>query len=265
MKKSGFTLVEMLIVVVIIGILASALFPKITGYMERTRDLKRQTDLHTIAAAIEIYRNTHGEMPTRTMTKKEQQLNETGRHFHHKIAWYASALQNALGDYISSIPTDPSKKTMVNIYHLMTFNNSSDDNRKLAEVRFWKDLKGGTLYKPWEYLYYITRWTSVEQRSESIIDSAGVLVAKVETPEYANYIISSPREKSANGGTWMIPSWYYRNGKYFVAPWLETKEIKLCSSVEKASKEHPLTSRIEDGKACYYTSEDQLYYVYKIE
>ena len=53
----------MLIVVVIIGILSAALLPKLTWYMARTRDLKRQVDLRNIAAVIEMYKNEHGELP----------------------------------------------------------------------------------------------------------------------------------------------------------------------------------------------------------
>lgn len=67
MKRAGFTLVEMLIVVVIIWILSSALLPRLIGYMARTRDMKRQADLRNIAAAIEMYRGEIGEWPLLTM------------------------------------------------------------------------------------------------------------------------------------------------------------------------------------------------------
>ncbi|MBQ9554473.1 type II secretion system protein [bacterium] len=43
--KKAFTLVEMLIVVVIIGILSSALLPRLQGAQSAARDAARKSDL----------------------------------------------------------------------------------------------------------------------------------------------------------------------------------------------------------------------------
>ncbi len=62
-KELAFTLVEMLIVIVVIGILAGAILPKIMGVMSRARDTKRVSDLRNVAMAIESYKMDTGEYP----------------------------------------------------------------------------------------------------------------------------------------------------------------------------------------------------------
>gem|GEM_PF-2461804 len=60
MQKKSFTLIEMLIVVVIIGILAAALIPRLQSVQARARDTKRKADLHQIATALAIYKEDNG-------------------------------------------------------------------------------------------------------------------------------------------------------------------------------------------------------------
>ena len=52
--RKTFTLIEMLIVIVIIGILAAALVPRLQAVQARARDARRKTDLKTIYNANEI-------------------------------------------------------------------------------------------------------------------------------------------------------------------------------------------------------------------
>ncbi len=53
----------MLIVIVIIGILAAAIVPKITGVLARARDTQRVADLRNVAMAVENYKMDYGEYP----------------------------------------------------------------------------------------------------------------------------------------------------------------------------------------------------------
>ncbi len=82
----AFTLVEMLIVVIIIGILMSALLPKLTWAQAGARDTARTIDVANINTALAMYFNNSGVYPQRDC---------------------ASNLSGDLKSYIKSIPTDP--------------------------------------------------------------------------------------------------------------------------------------------------------------
>jgi type IV pilus assembly protein PilA len=54
-KQRGFTIVELLIVIVVIGILAAIVITSFAGVQAKARDAKRQTDIRALAAQLEKY------------------------------------------------------------------------------------------------------------------------------------------------------------------------------------------------------------------
>jgi type II secretion system protein G len=63
-KESGFTLLELLIVIVIIGILALLIIPNITSAPKKARDTQRKTDLRAIQKGLEEYFVSNNVYPT---------------------------------------------------------------------------------------------------------------------------------------------------------------------------------------------------------
>ena len=68
MKKStrGFTLVEIIIVVVVIAILAGITIMAYNGVQAKTRDSKRKADIAAIIKALELYYDDNGQYPPPT-------------------------------------------------------------------------------------------------------------------------------------------------------------------------------------------------------
>jgi prepilin-type N-terminal cleavage/methylation domain-containing protein len=57
--RRGFTLIEILIVVVIMGILAAMVIPQFAGASEHSRKASLRSELQTLRAAIQLYRIEH--------------------------------------------------------------------------------------------------------------------------------------------------------------------------------------------------------------
>ncbi len=63
-RNSGFTLIEVMVVVVILGILASIIIPKIMDKPDQARVVKAKQDIQAIQSALEIYRLDNYVYPT---------------------------------------------------------------------------------------------------------------------------------------------------------------------------------------------------------
>ncbi|TAH33528.1 prepilin-type N-terminal cleavage/methylation domain-containing protein [Candidatus Saccharibacteria bacterium] len=106
-KQSGFTIVELLIVIVIIGILAGLVITTFVGIQARGRDSERQTDINAIQKQVEAYYAVNGAYPTAA------NINSSAWRTGNKVQLDAKALAN---------PSNASTQTLSG-----TAPNSSDD------------------------------------------------------------------------------------------------------------------------------------------
>lgn len=63
-KQSGFTLIEVMVVVVILGILAAIIVPKIMSRPEQARIVKVKQDILAIQSALDLYKLDNGTYPS---------------------------------------------------------------------------------------------------------------------------------------------------------------------------------------------------------
>lgn len=63
-KDQGFTIIELLIVIVVIGILVFLIFSTLSGVKQKERNTERQTDIKALQAAVESYYAQNSRYPT---------------------------------------------------------------------------------------------------------------------------------------------------------------------------------------------------------
>ena len=60
----GFTLIELMVVIVIIGILAGLIVPRIMGRPDEARQAKARMQIESLETALKLYRLDNGSYPT---------------------------------------------------------------------------------------------------------------------------------------------------------------------------------------------------------
>lgn len=64
MRQRGFTLIEMMVVVIIIGLLATLVLPRVIGRQEEAFQAKAKSDISALSAALKLYKLDNFTYPT---------------------------------------------------------------------------------------------------------------------------------------------------------------------------------------------------------
>jgi prepilin-type N-terminal cleavage/methylation domain-containing protein len=146
----GFTLIEILVVISIIGFVAAAAMYTVTNTRMKSRDTKRLADMKTITKALEIYYDKYAAYPVANGWKND--------------CSGSSAFENALQllvdeDILNPIPKDPNNpnNTGLQCYWYSTENTSppcpSVDNNRGYILAFQLEVMETSAYPFWSVAY----------------------------------------------------------------------------------------------------------------
>lgn len=106
MKKNGFSLIELLVVMGIIAILVALVSFNFNSARARARDLQRKNDLKGVQQALELYRSEHGQA------------------FPSSASWTALMNELKAGGYIKNDYTDPKESLMTSSWKQYTYEST---------------------------------------------------------------------------------------------------------------------------------------------
>ncbi len=129
-KKSGFTLIEILIVVVIMAVLASVVIPQFSNSTKQAQTSTTEFNLQIIRSQIELYRNQHGgRLPAANLSELSTTTDALGGK--------GTGAQFPYGPYLRSIPANA-------LTEQAAIKTTTNDPAGKADVT--ANSKGGWLY-----------------------------------------------------------------------------------------------------------------------
>ena len=237
MKKNtikAFTLVEMLIVIVIIGILIASLMPRMQSAQWRARDVARKNDLAQIQTAIITSQQDKWKYPGMWTMKvhKYDTENKKYKDAEEEVTDYATEGMSLsqIADYLKTawmtqVPTDP---------------NGSNSFKWIWQF-------SSTASPEWEYMYMVTKRNSVK-------NGWFVLMAKTEVEWGSNWLVCDSVAVDTDAQKDLKTNWRFKKE-------VDLKDVVTCSSFEKVTQSETNKCTMDGNWKCTYTDDSQLRYI----
>ena len=171
MKKNtikAFTLVEMLIVIVIIGILIASLMPRMQSAQWRARDVARKNDLSQIQTAIITSQQDRRKWPGMENETEANRPNQKGI----PVSNIATLLTDA---WMTQVPKDPNKSNSF----------------------IWL---GDATISNWDYGYMVTV-------RNSVVNGWFILMAKTEVEWSSNWVVCASNKENPGDTDKVLGQW----------------------------------------------------------
>ncbi len=118
--KTGFTLVEMLVVIAVIGVLAAIVYASFSNSRAQARDRIRMEHMKQLQVALELYKDKYGRYPARGCVSDQAVAPWWSGNVvssaqvagcQNYIVGHANGI-NFVPDFIEELPTDPRPSTL---------------------------------------------------------------------------------------------------------------------------------------------------------
>ncbi|HOL31828.1 MAG TPA: prepilin-type N-terminal cleavage/methylation domain-containing protein [Anaerohalosphaeraceae bacterium] len=114
MTKNGFTLIELMIVVAILGILAAIVLPQVEGHTVQAKEAAVKDTLYTVRTQIQLYKLQHNGLAPGYINTTQATPTILGYQLTGTLAMNGLAVSSKVpsttypfGPYLSSLPVNP--------------------------------------------------------------------------------------------------------------------------------------------------------------
>lgn len=115
--RGGFTLLEVLLVLIILGVIAAVVVPRLLGTQERANVNATRASIHGLAETLELYAVEHDATYPETLDSLLSPVDRNG---------------NAMKPYLNEVPLDPWGQPL-------NYRTESDANTGQILVRIWSN------------------------------------------------------------------------------------------------------------------------------